>query len=167
MVWSDCKLEQESVWWSGKGDANVCSFFFLSKHLHFIGRLCHSVCCFVFLQENFVPLYDLQYSFLLVTFNGRTEDELSAHLEGVRESAKRMGMHWAHRRACFLLGRLCAKKLKLSQVCALKLSYVLWCWQPLFLTQDLKFPKHTFLGSLFFIPDPSVAVSYDQLSKKR
>lgn len=69
-----------------------------------------------FFQEDFLPLYDLQYSFLWVTFSGKTEEELSGHLESVRECAKRMGMHWAHRRACFLLGRLCARKLKLSQV---------------------------------------------------
>ncbi|XP_029297799.1 SH3 domain and tetratricopeptide repeat-containing protein 2 isoform X2 [Cottoperca gobio] len=66
-------------------------------------------------QEEFLPLYDLQYSFLWVTFSGKTEDELSGYLESVREYAKRMGLHWAHRRACFLLGRLCARKLKLSQ----------------------------------------------------
>ncbi|XP_070769579.1 SH3 domain and tetratricopeptide repeat-containing protein 2 [Enoplosus armatus] len=66
-------------------------------------------------QEDFLPLYDLKYSFLWVTFSGKTDDELSGHLESVRECAKRMGMHWAHRRACFLLGRLCARKLKLSQ----------------------------------------------------
>uniref|UniRef100_A0A3Q0S6B1 SH3 domain and tetratricopeptide repeats 2 n=1 Tax=Amphilophus citrinellus TaxID=61819 RepID=A0A3Q0S6B1_AMPCI len=66
-------------------------------------------------QDAFLHLYDLQYSFLWVTFSGKTEDELSGHLESVRECAKRMGMHWAHRRACFLLGRLCARKLKLSQ----------------------------------------------------
>ncbi|XP_055080605.1 SH3 domain and tetratricopeptide repeat-containing protein 2 isoform X2 [Periophthalmus magnuspinnatus] len=66
-------------------------------------------------QAEFVPLYDLQYSFLWVTFGGRSEEDLSGHLESVRECAKRMGVHWAHRRACFLLGRLCAKKLKLSQ----------------------------------------------------
>lgn len=69
-----------------------------------------------FVQENFLPLYDLQYSFMWVTFCGKTEDELSGQLENIRESAKRMGLHWAHRRACFLLGRLCAKKLKFSQV---------------------------------------------------
>ncbi|KAF3693690.1 SH3 domain and tetratricopeptide repeat-containing protein 2 [Channa argus] len=66
-------------------------------------------------KEDLLPLYDLQYSFLWVIFNGKTEDELSGHLESVRECAKRLGMHWAHRRACFLLGRLCAKKLKFSQ----------------------------------------------------
>ncbi|XP_068181370.1 SH3 domain and tetratricopeptide repeat-containing protein 2 isoform X2 [Antennarius striatus] len=66
-------------------------------------------------QDDFLPLYDLDYSFLWVTFNGKSEEELSIHLESIRESAKRMDMHWAHRRACFLLGRLCAKKLKFSQ----------------------------------------------------
>ncbi|XP_051903811.1 SH3 domain and tetratricopeptide repeat-containing protein 2 isoform X2 [Hippocampus zosterae] len=66
-------------------------------------------------QEDFLPLYDLECSFLWVTFNGKGESELSGQLEGVRECAKRMGMHWARRRACFLLGRLCARKLKLSQ----------------------------------------------------
>ncbi|XP_034070856.1 SH3 domain and tetratricopeptide repeat-containing protein 2 isoform X2 [Gymnodraco acuticeps] len=66
-------------------------------------------------QEDFLPLYDLQYSFLWVTFSGKTEDELPGYLESVRECAKRLGLHWAHRRACFLLGRLCARKLKFSQ----------------------------------------------------
>ncbi|KAM6923995.1 SH3 domain and tetratricopeptide repeat-containing protein 2 [Xenentodon cancila] len=66
-------------------------------------------------QEDFLPLYDLQYSFLWMTFSGKTEDKLSGHLESIRELSKRLGMHWAHRRACFLLGRLCARKMKLSQ----------------------------------------------------
>ncbi|KAM3867056.1 SH3 domain and tetratricopeptide repeat-containing protein 2 [Diretmus argenteus] len=66
-------------------------------------------------QEDFLPMYDLQHSFLWVTFGGKSEEELLGHLENVREGAKRMGMHWAHRRACFLLGRLCARKLKYSQ----------------------------------------------------
>uniref|UniRef100_A0AAZ3QFN2 SH3 domain-containing protein n=1 Tax=Oncorhynchus tshawytscha TaxID=74940 RepID=A0AAZ3QFN2_ONCTS len=67
------------------------------------------------LQEDFLPLYDLHHSFLWLTFSGQSEEELLGHLEIVREGAKRMGMAWAHRRACFLLGRLCAKKLKYSQ----------------------------------------------------
>uniref|UniRef100_A0A674E3M1 SH3 domain and tetratricopeptide repeats 2 n=1 Tax=Salmo trutta TaxID=8032 RepID=A0A674E3M1_SALTR len=67
------------------------------------------------LQEDFLPLYDLNHSFLWLTFSGQSEDELLGHLEIVREGAKRTGMAWAHRRACFLLGRLCAKKLKYSQ----------------------------------------------------
>uniref|UniRef100_A0A8K9X619 SH3 domain and tetratricopeptide repeats 2 n=1 Tax=Oncorhynchus mykiss TaxID=8022 RepID=A0A8K9X619_ONCMY len=65
--------------------------------------------------EDFLPLYDLNHSFLWLTFSGQSEDELLGHLEIVREGAKRTGMAWAHRRACFLLGRLCAKKLKYSQ----------------------------------------------------
>ncbi len=88
-------------------------FTFVSVPLTFV--------CYFF-QEDFLPLYDLQYSFMWVTFSGKTEDELSGHLESVRECAKRMGMHWAHRRACFLLGRLCARKLKLSQVCTSSLA---------------------------------------------
>ncbi|KAK6298075.1 hypothetical protein J4Q44_G00311300 [Coregonus suidteri] len=66
-------------------------------------------------QEDFLPLYDLHHSFLWLTFSGQSEEELLGHLEIVREGAKRTGMAWAHRRACFLLGRLCAKKLKYSQ----------------------------------------------------
>uniref|UniRef100_A0A668ANX3 SH3 domain and tetratricopeptide repeats 2 n=1 Tax=Myripristis murdjan TaxID=586833 RepID=A0A668ANX3_9TELE len=65
--------------------------------------------------QDFLPLYDLQHSFLWVTFSGKTEEELIGHLENIRECAKRLGMHWAHRRTCFLLGRLCARKLKYSQ----------------------------------------------------
>ncbi|KAK6299241.1 hypothetical protein J4Q44_G00307510 [Coregonus suidteri] len=66
-------------------------------------------------QEDFLPLYDLHHSFLWLTFSGQSEEELLGHLEIVREGAKRTGMAWAQRRACFLLGRLCAKKLKYSQ----------------------------------------------------
>ncbi|CAL8271145.1 unnamed protein product [Boreogadus saida] len=66
-------------------------------------------------QEGFAPLYDLQHSFLEVTFGGRSEEDLLSHLESVREAAKRTARHWAHRRACFLLGRLCARRNKYSQ----------------------------------------------------
>uniref|UniRef100_UPI001A997CFB SH3 domain and tetratricopeptide repeat-containing protein 2 n=1 Tax=Gasterosteus aculeatus aculeatus TaxID=481459 RepID=UPI001A997CFB len=92
-------LEENS--WEGEDSEFSDPTLTLLNHEHF--------------QEDFLPLYDLQYSFLWVTFSGKTEDELLAHLECVRESAKRMGLDWAHRRACFLLGRLCARKLKLSQ----------------------------------------------------
>lgn len=95
-----------------------------TKHMQPVKRLFLIILFFFFLQEDFLPLYDLQYSFLWVTFSGKTEDELSGHLESVREGAKRMGMHWAHRRACFLLGRLCAKKLKFSQVCTSFLAVI-------------------------------------------
>ncbi|XP_055368428.1 SH3 domain and tetratricopeptide repeat-containing protein 2 isoform X2 [Betta splendens] len=92
-------LEENS--WEGEESELSDPTLALLNHQHF--------------QDDFLPLYDLHYSFLWLTFPGRTEDELSGHLESVRESAKRTGMHWAHRRACFLLGRLCAKKLKFSQ----------------------------------------------------
>ncbi|XP_031158385.1 SH3 domain and tetratricopeptide repeat-containing protein 2 isoform X2 [Sander lucioperca] len=92
-------LEENS--WEGEDSEFSDPTLTLLNHEHF--------------QEDLLPLYDLQYSFLWVNFSGKTEDELSGHLESVRECAKRMGLHWAHRRACFLLGRLCARKLKFSQ----------------------------------------------------
>ncbi|XP_034738755.1 SH3 domain and tetratricopeptide repeat-containing protein 2 [Etheostoma cragini] len=92
-------LEQNS--WEGQDSEFNNPTLTLLNHEHF--------------QEDFLPLYDLQYSFLWVNFSGKTEDELSGHLESVRDCSKRMGLHWAHRRACFLLGRLCARKLKFSQ----------------------------------------------------
>lgn len=66
-------------------------------------------------QSTFQPLYDFSYSFLDTVFGGLPEDEVLLHLESLREGAKKGRMLWAHRRACFLLGRLCAKKLKYSQ----------------------------------------------------
>ncbi|XP_030621411.1 SH3 domain and tetratricopeptide repeat-containing protein 2 [Chanos chanos] len=66
-------------------------------------------------QESFHTFCDLSYSFLDTLFGGLSEDEVLQHLENVREGAKKSKMLWAHRRACFLLGRLCAKKLKYSQ----------------------------------------------------
>ncbi|XP_041845472.1 SH3 domain and tetratricopeptide repeat-containing protein 2 isoform X2 [Melanotaenia boesemani] len=92
-------LEENS--WDGEESELSDPTLILLNHEHF--------------QEDFLPLYDLQYSFLWVTFSGKTEEELSGQLESVRECAKRMGKHWAHRRACFVLGRLCARKLKFSQ----------------------------------------------------
>ncbi|XP_026213423.1 SH3 domain and tetratricopeptide repeat-containing protein 2 isoform X2 [Anabas testudineus] len=92
-------LEENS--WEGEESELSDPTLTLLNHQHFL--------------EDYLPLYDLQYSFMWVTFTGKTEGELSGHLESIRETAKRMGMHWAHRRACFLLGRLCARKLKFSQ----------------------------------------------------
>ncbi|KAI5105085.1 SH3 domain and tetratricopeptide repeat-containing protein 2 isoform X3 [Silurus meridionalis] len=66
-------------------------------------------------QDSFHALYDLSYSFLETVFGGLPVDEVLLHLESLREGAKKGRMVWAHRRACFLLGRLCAKKLKFSQ----------------------------------------------------
>ncbi|XP_059371749.1 SH3 domain and tetratricopeptide repeat-containing protein 2 isoform X1 [Carassius carassius] len=68
-----------------------------------------------YFQDTFQTLYDLSYSFLDTIFHGLSEDEVLQHLENLREGAKKCRMLWAHRRACFLLGRLCAKKLKYSQ----------------------------------------------------
>ncbi|XP_033373582.1 SH3 domain and tetratricopeptide repeat-containing protein 2 isoform X1 [Parus major] len=71
-------------------------------------------------QDSFVPsfqsFYDLSFSFLQSTFYGFSdEDELVLYLETSRNWAKRTRLVWAHVRLCFLLGKLCIKKLKLSQ----------------------------------------------------
>ncbi|XP_077042582.1 SH3 domain and tetratricopeptide repeat-containing protein 2 isoform X1 [Agelaius phoeniceus] len=71
-------------------------------------------------QDSFVPsfqsFYDLSFSFLHSTFYGFSdEDELVLYLETSRNWAKRTRSLWAHVRLCFLLGKLCIKKLKLSQ----------------------------------------------------
>ncbi|KFV15186.1 SH3 domain and tetratricopeptide repeat-containing protein 2, partial [Tauraco erythrolophus] len=71
-------------------------------------------------QDSYVPsfqsLYDLSFSFLNSTFYGFSdEDELVLYLETSRNWAKRTHSVWAHVRLCFLLGKLCIKKVKLSQ----------------------------------------------------
>ncbi|NXD39354.1 S3TC2 protein, partial [Copsychus sechellarum] len=71
-------------------------------------------------QDSFVPsfqsFYDLSFSFLHSTFYGFSdEDELVLYLETSRNWAKRTRSVWAHVRLCFLLGKLCIKKVKLSQ----------------------------------------------------
>ncbi|KAM4748073.1 SH3 domain and tetratricopeptide repeat-containing protein 2 [Rhinophrynus dorsalis] len=67
-------------------------------------------------QACFQPLYDLSMSFLSSTFYGFSEEEdLVFYLETSRNWAKKSHMAWAHIRCCFLLGRICAKKMKLSQ----------------------------------------------------
>ncbi|NXV04519.1 S3TC2 protein, partial [Cettia cetti] len=71
-------------------------------------------------QDSFVPsfqsFYDLSFSFLHSTFYGFSdEDELVLYLETSRNWAKRTRLVWAHARLCFLLGKLCIKKVKLSQ----------------------------------------------------
>ncbi|XP_010219300.1 PREDICTED: SH3 domain and tetratricopeptide repeat-containing protein 2-like [Tinamus guttatus] len=65
---------------------------------------------------NFQSLYDLSFSFLSSTFYGFSdEDELVLYLETCRNWAKRTHSAWAHIRLCFLLGKLCIKKVKFSQ----------------------------------------------------
>lgn len=67
-------------------------------------------------DSHFQPLYDLSMSFLSSTFYGFSEEEdLVMYLETSRNWAKRNNMSWAHVRCCFLLGRICAKRMKLSQ----------------------------------------------------
>ncbi|NXE17381.1 S3TC2 protein, partial [Ardeotis kori] len=71
-------------------------------------------------QDSYVPsfqsLYDLSFSFLCSTFYGFSdEDELVLYLETSRNWAKRTHSVWAHVRLCFLLGKLCMKKVKFSQ----------------------------------------------------
>ncbi|NXK95478.1 S3TC2 protein, partial [Formicarius rufipectus] len=71
-------------------------------------------------QDSYVPsfqsLYDLSFSFLHSTFYGFCdEDELVLYLETSRNWAKRTHSVWAHVRLCFLLGKLCIKKVKFSQ----------------------------------------------------
>ncbi|XP_062442979.1 SH3 domain and tetratricopeptide repeat-containing protein 2 isoform X5 [Rhea pennata] len=66
--------------------------------------------------SNFQSLYDLSFSFLSSTFYGFSdEDELILYLETSRNWAKRTHSVWAHVRLCFLLGKLCIKKVKFSQ----------------------------------------------------
>ncbi|XP_041442137.1 SH3 domain and tetratricopeptide repeat-containing protein 2 isoform X2 [Xenopus laevis] len=67
-------------------------------------------------QVYFQPLYDLPMSFLSTTFYGFSEEEdLVFYLETSRNWAKKSQMTWSHIRCCFLLGRICAKRMKLSQ----------------------------------------------------
>ncbi|XP_015731834.1 SH3 domain and tetratricopeptide repeat-containing protein 2 isoform X3 [Coturnix japonica] len=71
-------------------------------------------------QDSYMPcfqsLYDLSFSFLNSTFYGFSdEDELVLYLETSRNWAKRTHSVWAHVRLCFLLGKLCMKKVKFSQ----------------------------------------------------
>uniref|UniRef100_A0A8C5PCL5 SH3 domain and tetratricopeptide repeats 2 n=1 Tax=Leptobrachium leishanense TaxID=445787 RepID=A0A8C5PCL5_9ANUR len=67
-------------------------------------------------QPHFQPLYDLSMSFLNSTFYGFSEEEdLVFYLETSRNWAKKINMSWAHIRCCFLLGRICVKRMKLSQ----------------------------------------------------
>ncbi|NXX97851.1 S3TC2 protein, partial [Centropus bengalensis] len=71
-------------------------------------------------QDTYAPsfqsVYDLSSSFLSSIFGGFSdEDELILYLETSRNWAKRTHSVWAHVRLCFLLGKLCIKKVKLSQ----------------------------------------------------
>ncbi|XP_069782717.1 SH3 domain and tetratricopeptide repeat-containing protein 1 isoform X2 [Narcine bancroftii] len=79
------------------------------------------LCLLIFLDneefsKHFQNLYDFSFSFLTSTFYGYGEvKELVHYLEVAREAARKRQMQWAQTRLCFLLGRICAKKLKFSQ----------------------------------------------------
>lgn len=71
-------------------------------------------------QKEYIPhfrhFYDLNFSFLGSILYGITEEkEVLQYLEMAREMAKMNDKHWAYCRICFLLGRLCAKRLRFSQ----------------------------------------------------
>ncbi|NXG90310.1 S3TC2 protein, partial [Stercorarius parasiticus] len=71
-------------------------------------------------QDSYVPsfqsFYDLSFSFLNSTFYSFSdEDELVLYLETCMDWAKKTHSVWAHVRLCFLLGKLCIKKIKFSQ----------------------------------------------------
>ncbi|XP_075756358.1 SH3 domain and tetratricopeptide repeat-containing protein 2 isoform X4 [Pelodiscus sinensis] len=69
--------------------------------------------CYV---AHFQSLYDLSFSFLQSTFYSfPDEDKLVLFLETSRNWAKRTHLCWAHIRLCFLLGRLCIRRVKFSQ----------------------------------------------------
>ncbi|XP_075849045.1 SH3 domain and tetratricopeptide repeat-containing protein 1 isoform X4 [Microcebus murinus] len=67
-------------------------------------------------QACFRGLYDASLPWLSSVFCSFTdEEELTAHLAQARGAAKKAGLPMALARLCFLLGRLCARRLKLSQ----------------------------------------------------
>ncbi|XP_066488536.1 SH3 domain and tetratricopeptide repeat-containing protein 1 isoform X2 [Tiliqua scincoides] len=67
-------------------------------------------------KMNFKNLYDLSFSFLNTLFGDyESEEQLVEYFGLAREAAKRAGLPWALTRLCYLLGRMCVRKLKFSQ----------------------------------------------------
>ncbi|KAB5579281.1 hypothetical protein PHYPO_G00193310 [Pangasianodon hypophthalmus] len=67
-------------------------------------------------RPEFQPLYAAYPEFLLLHFQGHSdEEELVAYLGVAREAARKKRMSWAQSRICFLLGQLCAGRSKFSQ----------------------------------------------------
>lgn len=67
-------------------------------------------------KTSFKDLYDLSFSFLNTLFDDyESEEQLVEYFGFAREAAKRAGLSWALMRLCYLLGRLCVRKLKFSQ----------------------------------------------------
>lgn len=76
--------------------------------LSFLGRRNH--------RPEFQLLYAAYPEFLLLHFQGHNdEEELVAYLGVAREMSRKKRMLWAQSRICFLLGQLCAGRLKFSQ----------------------------------------------------
>lgn len=67
-------------------------------------------------KTSFKNLYDLSFSFLGTLFYGyKNEEQLVEYFGLAREAAKRAHLPWALTRLCYLLGRMCIRKLKFSQ----------------------------------------------------
>ncbi|XP_076992419.1 SH3 domain and tetratricopeptide repeat-containing protein 1 [Tamandua tetradactyla] len=67
-------------------------------------------------EAGFRGLYDLSLSWLRSVFSDfPDEDALTGRLAQARATAKKAGLPMALARLCFLLGRLCVRKLKFSQ----------------------------------------------------
>ncbi|XP_015200471.2 SH3 domain and tetratricopeptide repeat-containing protein 1 [Lepisosteus oculatus] len=67
-------------------------------------------------KEEFRNIYDFSFRFLQSMFQGYTDDEeLVFYLGMARENARKKKFLWAQTRICFLLGKLCARRLKFSQ----------------------------------------------------
>uniref|UniRef100_A0A8C5LIR1 SH3 domain and tetratricopeptide repeats 1 n=1 Tax=Jaculus jaculus TaxID=51337 RepID=A0A8C5LIR1_JACJA len=67
-------------------------------------------------EAHFRGLYDISLPWLSTVLCGfDDEEELAGHLAQARGIAKKAGLGMALARLCLLLGRLCARKLKLSQ----------------------------------------------------
>nr|XP_023665175.1 SH3 domain and tetratricopeptide repeat-containing protein 1 [Paramormyrops kingsleyae] len=67
-------------------------------------------------QPQFAGLYHFSLKFVCSLFRGHSdEEELVAYLGAARETARKRRLFWAQSRLCFLLGKLCARRVKLSQ----------------------------------------------------
>ncbi|XP_063166514.1 SH3 domain and tetratricopeptide repeat-containing protein 1 [Candoia aspera] len=67
-------------------------------------------------KAGFGSLYDPSFSFLKTLFRGdATEEELVSYLARARAAARQAGLARAMMRLCYLLGRMSARKFKLSQ----------------------------------------------------
>lgn len=67
-------------------------------------------------HPEFLLLYSAYPEFLISHFQGHSDEEdIVAYLGEAREIARKNRLSWAQSRICFLLGQLCAGRLKFSQ----------------------------------------------------